>query len=108
MPTFTRISLTHFKKYSAYSLDEKLIVFHLESASLYLLDELSAWLFLSLDAGFSSADLKHELIDNQIDAELLEGTFETIDNLLHPPFKNTIYQHEYEALINAPSIALLH
>ena len=103
--TIYHVSLISFGEYNAYFLDEILIVFNSKNNFLHLLDELSAWLFLSLDAGLSEETLKCELIENQIDVKLLKSTFEKIDNLLHTRHQNAVYQHEYDFLITSPSVA---
>lgn len=97
--------MTRFEECFAYSLSEKLIVFQSESASLHFLDELSAWLFLSLDAGLSETDLKKELCESQLNPILLDQAFEKIDVLLSPEKIDTSYQQEYETLIATPVLA---
>lgn len=103
----SNISLSQFRECRAYFVDEILIVFHPGSASLHFLDELSAWVFLSLDAGLSKVEIKHELTENQIDldAELLDSAFDEIDKLVHPDPQNVAYQHEYQDLINTQPVA---
>ncbi len=97
--SFANIPLASFKEHYVYALDEILIVFHSKSISLHLLDELSSWLFLSLDAGLSKAELKNELIENNIDSELLEIAFERIEEILKPPPVHTSYKQEYTDII---------
>lgn len=97
------IPLSQFKKHRAYSLNDKLIILNLENSTLHVLGELSSWLFLSLDAGLSKAELKNELVENLIDTNLLDSAFKQIDGLLNPIINTSTYQQEYAELIDSIS-----
>ncbi len=101
MSTFSLVPLTSFKEYNVYSLDEVLVLFHLKDMSLHVLDELSSWLILSLDAGLSHAELKQELIENNIDTKELDTAFSKIDNLLKPNLASPSYRQEYDEIITS-------
>ena len=72
---FNYMPLIRFNEYNTWHLDKEFIILHLGTSTLYVLDDISAYLFLSLGQEMSRVKLKNELIKNKIDTDLLDGRF---------------------------------
>lgn len=93
------IPLLSFEKHRAYSLNEALILFCIESGSLNLLDALSAWVFMLFDNGFGLKEVRQQGIKEKVDAEQLSFAIDSVQEILNLPLTSSgVYRHEYEAV----------
>ncbi len=93
------IPLQNTAGYYAYSLADQLVLFNSNNASLCVLSEFAAWLFLSLDAGYSASCLKQELIAKQVNIEGFDETLDELTRLLQSDAGSTSYKNEYTELV---------
>lgn len=84
MRPFHTLPLKKFRKHTAYFLDDVLVVLNLRNQSLHALDQLSAWLFLSIDDGKPKQLLRQQLQKELIPAEQIKQVFQKLEELIEP------------------------